>query len=101
MRGELAELSLDDLALAKPDAPLVTLLRNAVRTGSGIHGIRFSNNVMNGTVIEDAYIYRLNWHLHSTNNERDRQKGLYFQEKDRRGLIHTGFLVLGKQSIRI
>lgn len=57
---EFEELSLDDLALIKPDAPLVTLLRTAVHTGSGVHGIRFSNNVVNGTVIEDAYIYRLN-----------------------------------------
>ncbi|HEV2884867.1 MAG TPA: hypothetical protein VGW36_08415 [Pyrinomonadaceae bacterium] len=60
MKNEVTELSLDDLALAKPDSPLVTLLRTAVQTGSGIHGIRFSNNVVNGTVIEDAYIYRLN-----------------------------------------
>lgn len=57
---EFAELSLDAVALTKPDAPLINLLRTAVRTGPGISGIRFSNNVINGTVIEDAYIYRLN-----------------------------------------
>ena len=56
---QFAELSLDDVALAKPDAPLVNLLRTAIRTGPGISGIRFSNNVINGTVIQDAYIYRL------------------------------------------
>lgn len=60
MKDELADLSLDDLALSKPDAPLVTLLRTAIQTGSGIHGVRLTNNVINGTVIEDAYIYRLN-----------------------------------------
>ena len=60
MKNELAELSLDDLALSKPDAPLVTLMRNAIPTGSGIQGIRLSNNVVNGTVIDEAYIYRLN-----------------------------------------
>ena len=56
---ELGELSLDHITLAKPDAPIVKLLRVAIRTGAGISGIRFKNNVINGTVIEDAYIYRL------------------------------------------
>jgi hypothetical protein len=56
---EIAELSLDDVALAKPDAPIVALLRVAIRTGPGISGIRFKNNVINGTLIEDVYIYRL------------------------------------------
>ncbi|MFN2514070.1 MAG: hypothetical protein ABR568_21985 [Pyrinomonadaceae bacterium] len=27
--------------------------------GGGISGIRFTNNVINGTPIEDAYIYRI------------------------------------------
>jgi hypothetical protein len=57
--NQFAALSLDDVTLAKPDAPLVSLLRSALRTGPGISGIRFSNNVINGTVIEDAYICRL------------------------------------------
>lgn len=56
---ELGDLSLDYITLAKPDAPIVKLLRVAIRTGAGISGIRFKNNVINGTVIEDAYIYRL------------------------------------------
>jgi len=56
---EKGNLSLDDVALAKPNAPLMHLLKIAVRTGSGISGIRFSNNVINGQLIADAYIYRL------------------------------------------
>ncbi|MBI2909724.1 MAG: hypothetical protein HYX92_18960 [Chloroflexi bacterium] len=56
---EFGELSLDNITLAKPDAPVVALLRTAIRTGSGISGIRFTNNVVDGTLIEDAYIYRL------------------------------------------
>jgi hypothetical protein len=56
---ELHGLSLDDVALAKPDAPMVAILRVAIRTGPGISGIRFKHNVINGTLIEDAYIYRL------------------------------------------
>jgi hypothetical protein len=58
-RAELGELSLDNVTLAKPDTPIVALLRIAIRTGPGINGIRFTNNVINGIVIEDAYIYRL------------------------------------------
>lgn len=56
---EMKGLSLDDVALTRPDAPMVALLRIAMRTGPGISGIRFKNNVINGTLIEDAYIYRL------------------------------------------
>ncbi len=55
----LQPLELDDIALAKPDAPMVELLRLAIRTGPGIGGVRFTQNVINGTLIEDAYIYRL------------------------------------------
>ena len=56
---ESGGISLDSVTLAKPDAPIVSLLRSAIRTGTGIAGIRFTNNVINGTLIEDAYIYRL------------------------------------------
>lgn len=56
---ELGGISLENVTLAKPDAPVVALLRLAIRTGPGIGGIRFTNNVINGTVIDDAYIYRL------------------------------------------
>ena len=56
----IGDLSLDNIAVSKMDAPIVSLLRIAIRTGPGISGIRFRNNVINGTVIEDAYIYRLN-----------------------------------------
>jgi hypothetical protein len=58
-RRELKALSLDNITLAKPDAPIVALLRVAIRTGPEISGIRFTNNVINGMVVEDAYIYRL------------------------------------------
>jgi hypothetical protein len=57
LSGERSVISLDDVALAKPDAPIVSLLRTAVGTGPGVSGIRFQNNVVNGTLIEDAYIY--------------------------------------------
>ena len=57
---EISGLSLDDVTLTRPDAPIVVLLRVAIRTGPGISGIRFKNNAINGTLIEDAYIYRVN-----------------------------------------
>lgn len=56
--NEFADLRLDDLVLEKPDARIVELIRKAVRTGPGISGIRFKNNVIDGTLIDDAYIYR-------------------------------------------
>ena len=65
VQGALRKIStehfgLDDVAVAKPNAPILRLLRLAVRTGPGITGIRFTKNVINGHLIEDAYIYRLN-----------------------------------------
>jgi hypothetical protein len=56
--SEFANLRLDDLVLEKPDARIVELIRKAVRTGPGVSGIRFKNNVIDGTLIDDAYIYR-------------------------------------------
>lgn len=56
---EIRALTLDDVSIAKPDSPILKLLRTAIHTGPSISGIRFKNNVINGTLIEDAYIYRL------------------------------------------
>jgi hypothetical protein len=58
-KEEFNNLSLDSVTLAKPDAPIVALLRGAIRTGPAMSGIRFTNNVIDGVVVEDAYIYRL------------------------------------------
>jgi hypothetical protein len=43
----------------KDNDPIVVLLRKAISTGPGIAGVRFTNNSVNGTFIDDAYIYRL------------------------------------------
>ncbi|MBZ5556854.1 MAG: hypothetical protein LAO77_06205 [Acidobacteriia bacterium] len=59
LRNQVTHMSLDDVALAKPDAPFIRLLAQTIATGPGISGIRFTGNVINGTLIEDAYIYRL------------------------------------------
>jgi hypothetical protein len=51
--------SLDDIVIAKPDASILNLMRMAINTDPGIGGVRFSNNVINGQLIQDSYIYRL------------------------------------------
>lgn len=53
-------ISLNDIGVADTSNPLINLLRIAISTGTGIAGIRFSKNTINGTFIEDSYIYRIN-----------------------------------------
>ena len=50
---------LDELVLMKPDAPLLKLLRTAVRTGRSISKIRFVGNSVNGVLLPDMLIYRV------------------------------------------
>jgi hypothetical protein len=48
-----------DVTVVKDNDPLILLLRKAISTGPGISGIRFTNNSINGTFIDDAFIYRI------------------------------------------
>ncbi len=51
---------LSSVSLVQSEDPLIVQLRKALRTGEkDISGIRFSRNTIDGTYIEDAYIYRL------------------------------------------
>lgn len=52
-------LELDDITLVKPDAPIIRLIRKVCQTGPGITGIRYTHDFVNGKLIEDVYIYRL------------------------------------------
>jgi hypothetical protein len=52
-------LSLSDIGLLRSDAPFVQRLRTAFRRGRNVSGMRLMNNVVNGKLIEDAYIYRI------------------------------------------
>ena len=52
-------ISLKDISVVDSSDPLISLLKDALTTGNGISGIRVSRNMINGTLIEDAYIYRL------------------------------------------
>lgn len=53
-------ISLHDIRVADTSNRLANLFNIAIPTGSGISGIRFSKNAINGTFIEDSYIYRIN-----------------------------------------
>lgn len=58
-REELRPLKLDDIVVTGPNDPLIRLLRRAISTGRQITEIRFSQNRIDNTLIEDALIYRL------------------------------------------
>ncbi|MGI9105616.1 MAG: hypothetical protein ACR2G4_05145 [Pyrinomonadaceae bacterium] len=59
MPSEQPGISLKDITVVDNQDPLIALLRGVVKTPDGINGIRFSRNVINGVLIEDAYIYRM------------------------------------------
>lgn len=53
-------ISLKDISVVSPKHHLISLLRIAIgSTGPGISDIRLTRNVINNTLIEDAYIYRI------------------------------------------
>jgi hypothetical protein len=53
-------LGIGDIALVSDNDALVSLLKISMRTPQDVMaGIRFTANVINGVLIEDAYIYRL------------------------------------------
>jgi hypothetical protein len=51
--------SLSDLTVVAPDDPLVRSLASAIQTGWTISGIPFSRQAINGSIFEDAYVYRV------------------------------------------
>jgi hypothetical protein len=55
----IKSFSLADVVVAKPDAAVVSVLKRALRVERNAGGVRFSQNVIDGVLIEDAYIYRL------------------------------------------
>lgn len=58
--AELPELEIGDIALALADAPILALLNSLVNTGDEILGINFTNEEINGTVIDGIYLYCMN-----------------------------------------
>lgn len=53
-------IPLEAISLISPNDSLNQLFRSAIQTGPGISGIRFSGNVINGSLIKDSYLYRIN-----------------------------------------
>jgi hypothetical protein len=53
-------VSLNHISVINIENQIVQVLKSAISTGSGISGIRFSRNTINGCFIEDLYIYRSN-----------------------------------------
>lgn len=56
---EEIRISLIDITVVDSHDPLLSLLRGALKTGDRIGGIRFAHTVINGTPVEDSYIYRM------------------------------------------
>ncbi len=52
-------ISLNDVSIADPNNPLFHLLKKAIGTLRGNKAVRFTKNVVNGRLIDDALIYRL------------------------------------------
>jgi hypothetical protein len=59
MSEDQPKIQLRDVTVIDSNDPLIALLRAALGTGEGVSNIRFRHNVINGVLIEDAYIYRI------------------------------------------
>lgn len=60
IRSAKIGLRLDQVGVARSDAPLIGTLRSAVKTAKrAVSEIRFTQSVVEGVVVDDALIYRL------------------------------------------
>jgi hypothetical protein len=58
--GKNIGISLENVTVISPHHPLIKGLGTAINTGPDtINGIRFSQNTINDSYIDDAYIYRI------------------------------------------
>ncbi len=53
------DLTIRNISMISPKADLIQLLRRAIKTGRSISHTRFTANVINGVLIDDAYLYRI------------------------------------------
>jgi len=59
-KQKFIRLYIGDITLLPADDNLINILKVAIRTDKkSISGIRFTSSVINGVLIDDAYIYRL------------------------------------------
>ncbi|WP_243288051.1 hypothetical protein [Geothrix terrae] len=54
----ITPVGMKDVSVVEDKNPIFLMIRTVISTGPGISGIRFSRNVINGQLVEDAYIYR-------------------------------------------
>lgn len=59
-KADTKDIALDNISIIKDDDDLIKLLRLALPVGHNMHEIRFTRNVVNGIMIEDALVYRIN-----------------------------------------
>lgn len=59
-RFEKRPISLSDISVLDDRNKMISNLKTAIHTGKGFANIRFTHNFVNGILVEDAYIYRLN-----------------------------------------
>ncbi len=63
VQSALADIGLADLlpnvSVVSPRSPFIRTLRRVFRTGPGIASIRLTGSTINGTYIEDAFVYRV------------------------------------------
>ncbi len=52
------DITVNDISVISTNNSLAKLIKSAIKTGKDISGIRFSGNVVNGVLINDAFIYR-------------------------------------------
>ena len=52
-------LNLQDTTVREDDDPLIVALRTGIKTRKKIDGKRYTETVINGQFIEDAYVYRV------------------------------------------
>lgn len=56
--SEVSPIGAKDISVVEDKDPLVVMLGSIISTEPGVSGIRFSRSVINGQMIEDAYLYR-------------------------------------------
>lgn len=57
-REEFGGLTLANISLWEPDSVIVSSLRRGLRQEQPVEGMRLSNSYIEGSWIEDAYVYR-------------------------------------------
>ena len=57
--SNMASVGVKDISVVEEEMPLFQSLRAAMPTGPGISGVRLSRSVINGKLVEGAYLYRV------------------------------------------